>query len=198
LCIVSPPGLDLTFEIEEQGATITYSLDEMLLLFQFCRVYLWFRIFAHFSFWTTYKAAKFCDNYSAKANSFFAIKAYMKSQPYMIVFFLLSSSVMVFGLMFRIVERPYPSDDFEPIWNGWWLIMVTMTTIGYGEIYPVTSLGRLIAAIACIWGIFLISSFVVALTNKVEIAGDEITIYNKLVERIYIRKRLRFIAAKLI
>jgi hypothetical protein len=95
---------------------------------------------------------------------------------------MLTGSVLVFGFMFRIVERPYPDSDFAPIWNGWWLIIVTMTTIGYGEIYPVTSLGRLIAAFSCIVGIFLISSLVVALTNKVEIVGEEITIYNKLVE----------------
>jgi hypothetical protein len=122
----------------------------------------------------------------------------MKTQPYRIVFFMLSASVFVFGLMFRILERPYPDSDFEPIWNGWWLIMVTMTTIGYGEIVPLTHAGRFIAVISCIWGIFLISSFVVALTNKVEITGDEITIYNKLVERIYVRKKLKFIAAKMI
>jgi hypothetical protein len=122
----------------------------------------------------------------------------MKSAPYRLVFFMLGSSVIIFGLMFRIVERPYPNSDFEPIWNGWWVIIVTMTTIGYGEIYPVTSLGRLLAAASCIWGIFLISSFVVALTNKVEITGEEITVYNKLAEKIYIRKRLRFIAARLI
>jgi len=128
----------------------------------------------------------------------FALKAYMKTMPYLVVFTLLLVSVFLCGMAFRIFERPYPDSDFEPIWNGWWLIMVTMTTIGYGEIVPKTHLGRLIATAACIWGIFLISSFVVALTNKVEIEGEEKEIYNKLVERIYIRKKLKLIATKFI
>jgi voltage-gated potassium channel Kch len=133
-----------------------------------------------------------------KASSKFAVKAYMKKQPYLLVFLSLGASVFIFGLMIRIAERSYPDSPIDLIWNSWWLTLVTMTTIGYGDIVPMTTLGRLLAAISCIWGMFLISMFVVALTNKVEIAGEEVHIYNKIVERIFIRKKLKLVATKTI
>lgn len=49
-----------------------------------------------------------------------------------------------------------------------WLIMVTMTTVGYGDITPITIGGRIIGVIICIWGMFLTSFFTVTLTNYLE------------------------------
>ena len=40
-----------------------------------------------------------------------------------------------------------------------------MTTVGYGDIFPMTNPGRLIAFFICIWGVSLVSMMVVALTN---------------------------------
>jgi hypothetical protein len=62
-----------------------------------------------------------------------------------------------------LFERPTSGTNLDTLWNAWWLIIVTMTTIGYGDLYPVTHLGRGVATLACIWGTFLISMFVVAL-----------------------------------
>jgi len=47
--------------------------------------------------------------------------------------------------------------------NGWWLIVVTMTTVGFGDFYAKTYLGRLVSSLACIYGTFLVSLMVVTL-----------------------------------
>jgi voltage-gated potassium channel Kch len=52
-------------------------------------------------------------------------------------------------------------------------IAVTMTTIGYGEIFPVTHLGRLVVTSAAIWGAFLIASFVVSIMSMSDLEEDE-------------------------
>jgi len=46
-----------------------------------------------------------------------------------------------------------------------WVIIITMTTVGYGDGYPSTHLGRLIAAVACLIGMLFVSLVVVALTD---------------------------------
>jgi voltage-gated potassium channel len=38
----------------------------------------------------------------------------------------------------------------------WWSI-VTLTTVGYGDVFPVTPLGRVLAAVTAIMGIGLIA-----------------------------------------
>lgn len=46
--------------------------------------------------------------------------------------------------------------------------MITMLTIGYGDIYAKSHMGRLIAIVIGGWGAFYSSLFVVALTNMLE------------------------------
>jgi len=65
-------------------------------------------------------------------------------------------------------ERAYPDSAYEFIWNGFWTFVVTTTTIGYGEIYPQSHLGRFIAMIACILGMCLISLLVVSINTLIE------------------------------
>jgi potassium intermediate/small conductance calcium-activated channel subfamily N protein 2 len=41
-----------------------------------------------------------------------------------------------------------------------------MTTVGYGDFYARTDLGRLVIFIVCIFGVFVVSMMVVTLTNS--------------------------------
>jgi hypothetical protein len=49
------------------------------------------------------------------------------------------------------------------------LIVITMTTVGYGNVGPLTMLGRVIAVITAFWGSFILSLFVVAVTQLFEL-----------------------------
>lgn len=49
-----------------------------------------------------------------------------------------------------------------------WCIIITMTTVGFGDFYPSTHLGRFIGVLACFWGTFLVSLMVVSLTISSE------------------------------
>jgi voltage-gated potassium channel len=40
-----------------------------------------------------------------------------------------------------------------------------MTTVGYGDIYPKTTMGRIVGIIIALWGLFLVSIFTVTLSN---------------------------------
>ena len=46
-----------------------------------------------------------------------------------------------------------------------WCVIVTMTTVGYGDFYPVTHLGRIVGVIASLWGAFIISLLMVTLSK---------------------------------
>jgi UDP-N-acetylmuramyl pentapeptide phosphotransferase/UDP-N-acetylglucosamine-1-phosphate transferase len=55
--------------------------------------------------------------------------------------------------------------DLESFSNAIWLTIITMTTVGYGDFYPRTHIGRTITVFLIIWGIFIVSLMVVVLTN---------------------------------
>lgn len=40
-----------------------------------------------------------------------------------------------------------------------------MTTVGYGDFFPRTLVGRIIDTLLVVWGVFIVSSMVVLLTN---------------------------------
>ena len=56
-------------------------------------------------------------------------------------------------------------------------MIVTMTTVGYGDYYPSSTLGRIIGIIACIFGIFLISMMIVTITNLLNFEGTENNVF---------------------
>lgn len=56
------------------------------------------------------------------------------------------------------VERFAPGSNIHTTSDALWWSLVTVTTIGYGDKFPVTNEGRLLAAVLIIFGLGLISS----------------------------------------
>eukprot|EP00357_Protocruzia_adherens_P000127 CAMPEP_0115040396 /NCGR_PEP_ID=MMETSP0216-20121206/44760_1 /TAXON_ID=223996 /ORGANISM="Protocruzia adherens, Strain Boccale" /LENGTH=203 /DNA_ID=CAMNT_0002421541 /DNA_START=262 /DNA_END=873 /DNA_ORIENTATION=- len=72
-----------------------------------------------------------------------------------------------------------------------------MTTVGYGDYYPVTDEGRATGVIVCFWGVFLVSLTVVSLSNLLEFKLEEQKTYN-ILKKLYSQKDLRKAAALMI
>ena len=120
-----------------------------------------------------------------QANVFFALKAYLTLKPYTILTIGLGLSTFLLGIALRTFEIGLASGAFEYYWNAFWVVILTMTTskllvvrlinyiVGYGDYFPKTQLGRITCIIACIWGVFILSLFVVALTNTTEFTSKE-------------------------
>jgi voltage-gated potassium channel Kch len=84
-------------------------------------------------------------------------------------------SVFFFAFIIKIAEGPFdmPASDGEspslPAFNSFintvWFAIVTMTTVGYGDYFPKSIFGRILAVFTAIWGSFVVSVVVVVLTN---------------------------------
>ena len=72
---------------------------------------------------------------------------------------LISSMTIVFMLMLMAavimynVEHDAQPDQFTNVFQAMWWAVATLTTVGYGDIYPVTSLGKLLSAVIAVLGI---------------------------------------------
>ena len=53
------------------------------------------------------------------------------------------------------------------------ILYKNLILVGYGDIYPSTHFGRLGTILACVWGTFLLSLFVVTLNNVAELTKEE-------------------------
>ena len=75
-----------------------------------------------------------------------------------------------------------------------WLVLVTMTTIGYGDSYPKTHMGRFLGIIVCFWGVFIVSFFVVTINNMLVFSPNEERSFFLLM-RLYYKQGLKAKAA---
>jgi len=72
--------------------------------------------------------------------------------------FFLSLILIVFsGIVVFYAENPTQPEVFNNIGSSIWWAFATLTTVGYGDIYPVTILGKFIASFVAIVGIGLIA-----------------------------------------
>ncbi len=64
------------------------------------------------------------------------------------------------------VERLDPNSNIKTAGDALWWALSTVTTVGYGDTYPVTTEGRIIAAVLMLIGIALFGSMSAIITSK--------------------------------
>ena len=87
---------------------------------------------------------------SSKAAKFSTLK--MDLQIYFIALF---TVLVTFSTAEYYIERGVEGTQFTSIPQAMWWCIVTITTVGYGDMYPVTPLGRIVAGMAMLCGVAL-------------------------------------------
>jgi voltage-gated potassium channel len=58
------------------------------------------------------------------------------------------------------VEHDVKDSKFTKLSDGLWWSLVTLTTIGYGDVYPISNAGRIVATVTIILGVGVLSAFI--------------------------------------
>ena len=69
--------------------------------------------------------------------------------------------IFLFGYLFYVSEP-----DVRSLGAGLWWALVTITTVGYGDITPVTTLGRVVASSLMLLGLGLIATITAIVSAK--------------------------------
>lgn len=63
-------------------------------------------------------------------------------------------------------QAAFNAGEFESVWDGVWWAVVTVTTVGYGDLYPETVTGRLIGILVMLIGIGFISVLTATVASR--------------------------------
>ena len=127
------------------AAILPFYLPAILPLdLRFLRAVRLFRIFRIFKM----------GRYSESLRTVCAVLAAKKEQLLMSVFVVFVMLIVASSLMYFVEHEAQP-EAFSSIPAAMWWGVSTLTTVGYGDVYPVTGLGKLIGAIVAILGIGL-------------------------------------------
>ena len=119
-----------------------------------------------------------------KISMIFPFKCELKYRPFSFLLFVTIATVTFISIIIRVVEISFQSlsgtkFDFSNLSNSVWLVTITMTTVGYGDIYPQTHFGRFFGVLACIIGMLLVSYLIVGMSSLFDFTPEEHKAYEK-------------------
>ena len=110
------------------------------------------RLFRVFRIFRLFKINSQFDAFNVIVNVLNERKKQLISSVVLILMLMLSASMLMYG-----VEHEAQPEVFENALSGFWWSMATVFTIGYGDIYPVTMLGKLLALIISFLGVGIVA-----------------------------------------
>ena len=109
----------------------------------------------------------------------FYIKTWLKDNPFQAMLIAVGVLLLCCSYTVYLAERRYPINCNEPsgkfanFLNALWLIIITVFTVGYGDIVPETDLGRFIAVLAALCGLILTATLIGLVHQYLTLNNDE-------------------------
>jgi Ion channel len=159
-------------DFENYEIELCYTVSEILYILMFSRFFFLLRTVFNFTPYQDDHARYNCRKYKTRANVRFSVRCMMKTHPFMIIYGISFFSFLLLGVLLRVCERPYTDVsnlNFESFENSIWNTGITMATIGFGDLYPSTILGRVIGITCAMWGGFVFSMIVFTFESMLEL-----------------------------
>jgi voltage-gated potassium channel len=88
--------------------------------------------------------------------------------------------ILVGTIVMYNIEKNVPNTQIKTYLDSLWWCVATVTTVGYGDIVPVSNLGRIVAIFYMFFGISMISLMFFVITN---------TVYRRRYDKVEIEQR---------
>jgi len=110
------------------------------------------RILRLFRFIRVFKLGRFNDSFKTIKDVLVSTKNDLLMTVFIAFVLLLISSTLMY-----YVESDVQPEKFKSILHAFWWAIATLTTVGYGDVYPVTGAGKILSSIIALIGIGFIA-----------------------------------------
>jgi hypothetical protein len=162
--------------------------------FMFLRVVFIVNLYKQLTPWQTMPGFRALAENNLSSHFALHLRDGLQKKPYLTFGGLFVISVLTLSYILRIFERPFyysafwngaevTSDAFINLSDSIWCTIITMTTVGYGDVYAITTFGRWISMIAAIAGTIMISLLVATMSTHLKLNPHETKVINEIEER---------------
>jgi len=118
------------------------------------------------------------------------IMKYVIANSLQVVSVLFGLQVFMFSYLMMCAERPTEGGALHDFANCMWLVVITMTTVGYGDEYPTTMLGRVVSVGASVTAVIMLGIVINLVVSKLSLSRQESKVI-EVMEKIQLRKDLK-------
>lgn len=111
-----------------------------------------FRIFRVIRIFKLFRITRYQDSLNVITDVLIKRKNQLLSSVFLVLILMISASILMYG----IGHKAQP-DVFRNAFSGFWWATSTLLTVGYGDIYPVTPLGRVVGIILTFLGVGMVA-----------------------------------------
>jgi hypothetical protein len=118
-----------------------------------------------------------------QVNRLFTIKCLVKENPISLILSFTAIVTFLLAVMIQIVEYGIVIDPFDAskrvdnrflhLGDTLWFVYITYATVGFGDYYPKTNMGRIIALVTSLIGSFALSLLVVMMEKQLLLIPKE-------------------------
>ena len=211
-CIISliffPPNLNIVYVYLRINIVCVYSLNTIFLPFNGLKLYNVFRLIMLLSRYNTRISQTICQSHKTVSGIVFVIKSEFNNKKLTIIIFtILFLCIFVTAIIKDFECLSFDKDNFlegkkglndlQNYMNNLWLILITLTNVGFGDEYPRTIFGRIFIFLVSFLGLLGLGILIATLSEKLEFNQNEKKAYLKL-KKIFDPENLEHKAANII
>lgn len=189
--IVFFPGLNAVRTKNDKGIISAYAVNSIFAMFTLFKLYFLYRIIIETTRWNSRISQAICGNYQIKPGFQFLIKCEIKYRPIMSIIAFIFLFICLMALIMRcfefatvnIIPQPVSKKGINSLttfWNCVWFILITITAVGFGDVFPKTFAGQLISLIPFIFGALILGLTIATIYSFIEFKPEERKAYLKL------------------
>ena len=193
--IHSPPGIYANLRFTQLGFESVLSYSDIVFPFCLFRIKFFVLCITQQAPESSSKSVIWMKAFNLESHILFVIKCFIRRWTYSCFILIFSMSIVILGILIRVFEKHLNQSS---TWDSFWVSFTTESTVGYGEIYPETHIGRFFAGLGSIFGVFIFSYSVTAIREISTCSTEEQKLASFLSYNHKVHKRLQPQAAILI
>eukprot|EP00002_Diphylleia_rotans_P039228 TRINITY_DN9056_c0_g1_i2.p1 TRINITY_DN9056_c0_g1~~TRINITY_DN9056_c0_g1_i2.p1 ORF type:complete len:524 (+),score=70.89 TRINITY_DN9056_c0_g1_i2:78-1649(+) len=175
------PYLDSSINVTGANeTTITYPWDTILSVAMLSRVYLVYRMMKYFIGYHLRKAQIVGRFNSVNMSAGFAIKSFLHVNPYPFLLSSLLLNIFLVGYAVRLCEYNLPDSHHRNFLETIWFMFVTISTVGYGDVFVKSYCGRTAVVFGSVWGFVTTALMIGIIDQSLQMSFSQVRIVNLL------------------